>query len=64
MHLLMASQNSLLNLCTYLSNKGNNEIGDEGCRYLSSGKWAHLTSLYLSSLLINIENNNLGYEGC
>lgn len=42
-----------------LLNKGNNEIGDEGCRSLSTGQWTHLTTLHLSTFLIDKENNKL-----
>lgn len=42
----------------------NNNIGAEGCKYLSSAKWDHLRHLYLSNIVIHQGKNSIGAEGC
>ena len=40
-------------------NKGYNQIEDEGCDYLSQGKWPFLTQF-----IRQLEFNYIDYEGC
>ncbi len=43
---------------------GNNSIGDEGCRHLSSAKWNNITHLSLCIIMIYSAENSIGAEGC
>jgi len=44
-----------INLSNYMNNLVNNSIGNEGCQFLSMGKWPNLQYLYLGNYMNNLD---------
>ncbi len=53
-----------LNLSIMTIHLDNNDIGAEGCKYLSSAKWDDLTQLNISTNIAYKGSNKIDNEGC
>ena len=41
-----------------------NQIGNQGCHYLSKAQWNNLKAVSLGSIFCNIDNNDIEAKGC